>query len=153
MLLSFVFCRQLFFYLSNVSYDLHYFWFRHILLLQVSVSVVVVIQFINRILLPRPLRTCVVHDECVQTFMSAVDFCIYNYSHISPMRWRFAQVSSVTLNDSQIKYLLIFSWSFSGWNSTKLTVYVISSERRVSVCFALFKIATNHSLPNHCPTI
>lgn len=102
------FVDNYFFYLSNVSYDLHYFWFRHTLLLQLSVSVVVVTQFINRILLPRSLRTCVEHDECIQTFMSAVDFCIYNYSYISPMRWRFAQVSSVTLNDSQIEYLLIF---------------------------------------------
>jgi len=57
--------------------------------------------------LPRPLCTCVVHDECIKTFMSAVDHCICNYSHISPMRWRFAQVSSVPLDDSQIKYLPI----------------------------------------------
>jgi len=77
------------------------------LLLRLSVAVVVT-KFLIRILLPRPLCTCVVHDECIKTSMSAVDHCIYNYSHISPMRWRFAQVSSVTLDHSQIKNLLMF---------------------------------------------
>jgi len=99
----------IFFYLLNRFLWLAlYSRFRHAQLLRLSFVVVVfVTRFINRILLPRPLCTCVVHDECIKTFMSAVDYCIYNYIHISPMRWRFAQVSSVTLNDSQIKYLLV----------------------------------------------
>jgi hypothetical protein len=57
-------------------------------------------------LLPQSLYTCVVHNECIQTFMSAVADFICDYNYISPMRWRFAQVSSVTSDDSQIMYIL-----------------------------------------------
>lgn len=52
--------------------------------------------------MPPPLCTCVVHDEWFQTFMFAVVYFNCNYRHICSMRWRFAQVSSVILDGSQM---------------------------------------------------
>lgn len=58
--------------------------------------------------------------------MSAVAGCICDYSYISPMRWRFAQVSSIIWNNLQIMYLLTSLY----FHCLRVQLYKVDSVRK-----------------------